>query len=71
VGNRNNAVVYVLNDDTNGLLSSYTNGYVPSGLCVADAINYSDAETYFYEVARFSIVVKIDQCGCESVGLKS
>ena len=54
-----------MNDDTNGLLSSYANGYAKAGrdACVADAINYSDAETYFDEVARFSILGKMDQCG--------
>ena len=54
-----------MNDDTNGLLSSYANGHAKAGrdACVADAINYSDAETYFDEVARFSIVGKMDQCG--------
>jgi hypothetical protein len=62
---RDGLSVYVLNDDTNGLLSSYANGYAKAGrdACVADAINYSDAETYFDEVARFSIVGKMDQCG--------
>ena len=53
---RDGLSVYVLNDDTNGLLSSYANGYAKAGrdACVADAINYSDAETYFDEVARLS-----------------